>query len=133
MADDEQKVVPALYEQCIELYEAMADRSKMEKPYHDAESEVLVYDGHLTKLVTEELHYSVPYYTKLKNVLKDMDCIRQIRRGGSTTTSRWMLLQHPTLELFTEALGKSKSSSSWKTSMEQRIRDLETRMTNAGI
>ena len=128
-----EELVPALFEQSVELYETMADQAKMEPPFHDSEAEVLVYDGHLTKLVTDDLHYSVPYYTRLTSILKDMDCIRQIRRGGSTTTSRWILLQPPNLEVFHKVYGKSKANVSWRASMEQRIRDLEARLTNAGI
>lgn len=128
--------VPALFEQCLELYEAMTAESTMQPIQYGETEEGLVYEGFLTRLVTDsdKLGYSNPYYTKLTQRLKGMDCIRQLKRGGSTTMSRWLLVQPPTLEHFRNVATKKETRpSGWRDSVDQQIRDLSDRLTRAGL
>jgi len=126
--------VPALFTQCLEVYETMANQASMQQAYPDTEEEFLVYEGFLTRLITQDLHYSNPYYTKVTQRLKAMDCMRQIKRGGSTTPSRWALLQTPTLELFKKAVSQTSTRTvSSNESMKQQIRDLNERLNRAGL
>jgi len=137
MAEDKKvELVPMLFEQCLEVYETMADQATMN------DDEQLVYEGFLTRLITQELHYSNPYYTKVTQRLKAMDCIRQLRRGGSTTLrrggsttrSRWLLIQPPKLKHFTETgVQVSTRPSGWRESIEQQLRALNERMQRAGL
>ena len=128
--------VPALFEQCLELYEAMAEESSMQQLDHREDLEGLVYEGFLTRLVTDsdKLGYSNPYYTKLTSRLKDMDCMRQLKRGGSTSMSRWLLIQAPTLEHFRNVASKKATRPSGRLdSIDQQIRDINERLTRAGL
>ncbi len=128
--------VPALFEQCLELYEAMSDRATMAPLQYGETEEGLVYEGFLTHLITDsdKLNYSNPYYTKLTSRLKAMDCIRQLKRGGSTTMSRWLLVQPPTLEHFKDVATQKKTRpSGWRDSVDQQIRALSERLDRAGL
>ncbi len=126
--------IPALFEQCLEVYEAMAEQASMQQAYPDLDEEFLVYEGFLTRLIVHELHYSNPYYTKVTKRLKAMDCIRQIKRGGSTAPSRWALLQTPTLELFRKTPSDSSARvNSKEESLLQQVRDLAARLDKAGL
>ena len=128
--------VPALFEQCLELYEAMSDRATMAPLQYGETEEGLVYEGFLTHLITDsdKLNYSNPYYSKLTKRLKDMDCMRQLTRGGSTKMSRWLMIQPPTLKHFQNvATQKTTRPSGWRDSVDQQIRDLSERLTKAGL
>ncbi len=128
--------VPALFEQCLELYEAMADEASMQTIQYGETEEGLVYEGFLTHLVTDsdKLNYSTPMYTKLTRQLKAMDCMRQLKRGGSTAMSRWLLLQPPTLKHFRSVMTQKVARPSGRLdAMDQQIRDLNERLTRAGL
>jgi len=126
--------IPALFEQCLEVYEAMADQASMQQAYLDTEEEFLVYEGFLTRLITRDLHYSNPYYTKVTKRLKAMDCIRQVKRGGSTTPSRWALIKTPTIVDFENVPSSvSRIPRSRTEALEQQIRDLNVRLDRAGF
>ncbi len=133
-SETKEEPVPALFEQCLELYEAMADRASMQQIDHREETEGLVYEGFLTRLIRDDLRYSAPYYTKLTQRLKAMDCIRQLTRGGSTRKSRWLMLQSPTLEHFKDVTTKKTTRPSGRMdSIEQQLRALSDRLTKAGL
>ena len=126
--------VPALFEQCLTLYEAMADRATMAPIRPDSDETGLVYEGFLTRLITDDLRLSNPYYTKLTRRLKAMDCIRQLKRGGSTAKSKWLLIQKPTFEHFNDvATLKTTRPSGRMDSIEQQLRDMNERLTRAGL
>jgi hypothetical protein len=58
-----------------------------------------VWTGYLTHLMRDLGKYG-PYYSKIKGDLEEMDCIRQLRRGGGSTPSQWLLVQPPTEVLY---------------------------------
>ncbi len=130
MAEEEVQVaLPTIYEYSIQTYQAMTEQASDEllgPAYGDEEG--LVYDGFTTKLI-KDLGLPTPYYTKVLKELQRMDCIRQLRRGGSTTTSRWLLMQDPTPELFTKMQPSRKPGGSRLDILEQRFRDLNDRVT----
>lgn len=116
--------IPALFEHCKKAYAAMLEESAEEEV---AEGLILpVYEGFLTKLFTERLFLSLPYYTHCMKRLKAMDCVRQLRRGGSSTPSKWALLKAPVLEEFSK-FGNSITPSS--NAARQQIRDLSDRIS----
>jgi hypothetical protein len=126
--------VPALFEQCLRLYEAMSEIATIAPIRPDSDETGLVYEGFLTRLITDGLHLSNPYYTKLTQRLKAMDCIRQLKRGGSTAKSKWLLVQSPTFEHFNDvAAQKTTRPAGWRDSVDQQIRDLSERLTRAGL
>lgn len=134
--------LPVLYSHCRDVYEAML-RSSSKQEYKDddgSQKEAVVYEGFLTKLVTEELHLSVPYYTTVMRALKKMECVRQVRRGGSTSPSQWQLYFEPTEKLFVEKAGVTSKRNTQTTRLEQaensiqalnrRVTTLETALQN---
>lgn len=126
MAEEHIDKLPTMYEYVVQVYEAMREEASIDtlgSAYGDEEG--LVYDGFTTKLI-EGLGLPVPYYSKTLKHLQRMDCIRQLRRGGSTTTSRWLLLREPTPELFM-TMQPSRAPSA-KESLQQQVSDLNTRM-----
>lgn len=92
--------IPALYEHCRAVFEEMRKEASVQN-YGEGTSG-LVYEGHLTKLVSR-VGLSAPYYTKVTRMLIGMGCAEQVRRGGGAAASRWALLQEPTPELFEAA------------------------------
>jgi len=90
----------------------------------DIPQDFTVWEGFTTRLF-KELNLAVPYYTSVMNELQRMDCVRQMRRGGSTTPSQWLLLRQPTRELFD---GPDSPARSRKDLLEQQLRDLAKRV-----
>jgi len=124
----EQVHLPTIFGYSAQVYEAMQEEASAEilgAQYGDEEG--LVYEGFLTALI-RGLDLPTPYYTKIMTELKRMDCVRQLRRGGSTTPSRWLLLQPPTPVLFREMRASAVKPTDWKSGQEQRIRDLNDRL-----
>jgi hypothetical protein len=132
--DQEQQVaLPTIYEYSVQTYQAMTEQASEESlgaAYGDEEG--LVYDGFTTKLI-RDLGLPTPYYTKVLKELQRMDCIRQLRRGGSTTTSRWLLMQDPTPTLFQKMQSSRKPGGSRLDVLEQQVRDLRGRLDQAGM
>lgn len=105
----------------------------------DGTTEIIVYEGKLTELITQKLYLSVPYYTSITRALKSMGCIRQLRRGGGSSPSQWELIREPTPELWAEhdVTRQSKKVSyvteddleEIVTAIEQRIRDINAQVT----
>jgi hypothetical protein len=113
-----------LFDHCAKVYKAMLDASHVEEIDGEA---VRVYEGHLTKLVNG-LDLAAPYYTSTKNALADMGCIAQLRRGGGTAQSRWILVKEPSEDLFNETPELNKPGTGKMAVMEQQLRDLKKRM-----
>jgi hypothetical protein len=96
-SDEEAEVVdaplPVMYEHCCKAYKAMLAAA------HKSGEDV-IYEGFITALFTQELHLSVPYFSSIRKNLQDMGCIRQLKRGGGSARSIWLLVTEPTEELF---------------------------------
>lgn len=121
----EETAPSALYEHCYTVYTAMKERAQYEPIGPEDTSQGLVYEGYLTKLIAE-LGLSVPYYTATTRALKQMGCITQLRRGGSSSPSRWLLSGPPTVESF-EVHAEPKRYKAPK-NYDQRINDLNERI-----
>jgi hypothetical protein len=119
----------ALFRNCNIIYDAMQKVSEIE----ELEGEkVRIYHGHLTRLFSE-YGIAVPYYTSVTRRLRDMDCIRQIRRGGGNAPSVWLLVQAPTEEMFEKApetLTRPGGRSTMSFQLRQQIIDLNNRLNN---
>ena len=128
--EQEVQQLPTIFDYCVQAYQAMVEEASYESlgaAYGDDEG--LVYDGYTTKLIAG-LGLPTPYYTKVFQELQRMDCARQLRRGGSTTTSRWLLLQEPTPELFTKMPDSPSAKAGYRRgsrldNLEQRVKDLQ--------
>jgi hypothetical protein len=119
--ETEAKATPALFTHCQNVYKKMLEVAvpESEDPNWptgaDGESpnppvEIMVYEGFISHLI-RDLHLSTPNYTYCLRALKQMGCVRQLRRGGSTTPSRWQLISSPTEELFESIVNKGGRNS----------------------
>jgi hypothetical protein len=122
---------PALFDHCVQIYEAMeADSEKRTEEGNLID----VWEGFMTKLFSTQ-GMSVPYYTSVRNALMGMDCIRQMRRGGGSSPSVWMLVRKPTTELFNAFAPANNTTAQRRASkktvngmLEQRQIDLMRRI-----
>ena len=114
---------PALFEHVQTIYGAMKPNAVQ------SESGVgKVWTGFSTHLF-EECGLSVPYYTQVMRMLQAMGCIQQLRRGGGTPPSKFLLVTDPTMELFDSACkipGAYRGSKTAQT--DQMLRDLSNRI-----
>jgi hypothetical protein len=126
--------VPALYEHCRTVFNAMVEEAEFVEPTNNNPERQQVFrqwEGHTTKLVAK-CGLSVPYYSRVMRSLQAMDCVRQLRRGGGGSKSIWLLVQEPTLELFGSKVddpqtGSAKSSR--EKMQDQSLRALNERLT----
>jgi hypothetical protein len=114
--------LPALFEHCVKVYEAMVQHSGVSFDA-DATTSARVYEGHLTRLFGE-LGLSTPYYTSVRRKLVQMGCIDQVRRGGGNAPSRWILRKPPTAELWNSATTLRRPKTDKLAQLEQRVNDL---------
>lgn len=117
---DLESAPPALFDHACKVYRTMLSEStKVEREGQ----ELIVYEGFLTKLVTEKLALSVPYYTSLREALMRMGCIRQLKRGGGTAPSQWELIYEPTLDAFMRAPLKKTQTRAGRVSTARAQQD----------
>jgi hypothetical protein len=132
MTGHDDKSTPALFGHCVNTYEAMLAEAK-KVPFDGGQSEGMVYEGFLTALFRDKLNLSVPYFTSVTQALKRMGCIKQLRRGGSSTRSQWLLITDPTLELYDEKVAGNESHVQYLTEedgvrLTRSISDLNRRI-----
>lgn len=127
----EDEVTPALFHHCVQTYEAMFKKATRQQ--FDSGSYGVVYEGALTQLVTQELNLSVPYYTHVTRALKQMNCIRQLRRGGGSSPSQWELITAPTEEVFRKEVGTiSLTSAPSKYATREELAHLQQQLSDQG-
>lgn len=117
------EVIPALFEHATSVYEEMTSKASW-----DDELSALIWEGHLTNLF-RKLRLSVPYYTQIKNQLMAMGCIEQLRRGGGSGMSRWVLWKKPELGLWKTTDPVRSSRGNKIAQQDQQIRALAERVT----
>lgn len=136
---------PALYEHCVRTYEAMLAQAKtltvtskgveledrsVDPDEDTTASEIIVYEGFLTQLITGKLNLSVPYYTSITRALVRMGCIRQMRRGGGASPSQWELIYQPTEKAFYDTHPKKAPKQTKDEAHAEQIRNLAQRVTD---
>lgn len=92
-----------------------------------------LWEGFATHLFSEK-RVPIPYYGKVLNALKEMGCIRLIKRGARTQPSQWALYKKPTRKDFDVVAKKvtTKRRSDIE-AVEQRQRDVEKRIGTVDI
>lgn len=122
---------PVLLQHCKVIYDGMLEQA--EEPVD--ETKPREWRGMLTKLFVR-LDYGTSNYSRIVNMLRSMGCIEQVRRGAGKVDSVWLLWQPPSLELFEWVKeqelygGDREETSPQESSVEQRLRDLNTMMLN---
>jgi hypothetical protein len=128
MANDK---APALFEHSLRVYNAMLQESRA---VEEAGVHMIVWEGFPTKLIMKQLDMSTPYYTYTLRALQAMNCIKQLRRGGSSTKSQWELICEPTLDAYLEANAKEPTVSEVRfDALEQMARDLTRRLERVEV
>ena len=107
---------------------ASAKQVRLQEEESDEEQTMVVWEGHLTKLITSQLNYSTPFYTSITQGLKRMGCIRQLRRGGGNSESQWEIICEPSEEAFWKAHPKIAPKVGKMPQVEQQVASLATRM-----
>jgi hypothetical protein len=129
--------IPALYDHCRRIYNAMFAEARSVKVLAEPtepdgidqpEGSIMVYEGFLTALVTQQCNLSTPYYTKAVNKLKAMGCIRQLKRGGGSAPSQWELTYEPTVEAFMRATDPKQPPQSKDAMHNQQVLALSRRV-----
>lgn len=123
---------PAMFEHCVRVYDVLKAEAQDEPVVvdDDGTKEVHpVWTGHLTQ-VFNRLGLAGPYYTAIMNHLKRMGSVLQVRRGGGSAQSKWMLLEAPTMEAFDNAIqvGNKPSVRKLHQQLQQRVEDLTRRV-----
>ena len=122
-------VKPSLFLHCETVYVAMRDGAQQ---VHEGDVPIVVWEGFFTRLM-RDLDLAVPYYSKVRNFLMQMGCIKQLRRGGGTTPSQWELIKPPTMELWSQLEDKpgvrpgpvsNSLDSAEVATLKQRVNDL---------
>lgn len=122
---EEQHAPPALWGHTLRVYEAMA--AEAESVQEDGKPASLVYEGYITHLF-RDCNVPVPMYGDVLRVLKRMECIVQLKRGGGGAKSRWAITGVAELDSFMEANGqliaKTSTSRGKTTQLEQQVDDI---------
>lgn len=119
---DEDRPTSVVFDHCKNVYMEMLQQARQE------EDNGLVYEGHLTKLITGDLGLATPRYTEVMRHLKTMGCVEQLRRGGASSPSRWRLVQAPDEQAFKSVEGMLRPSGGKVAVVEQQLRDLNRRV-----
>lgn len=111
--------LPALFIHCKTVYEAM-EQDAVEQ----VDNPMKLWSGFITKFFAK-LNLSIPYVSKVMTALQEMDCVRQVRRGGGSAPSEWLLVQPPSRELWVLVNAGRPSQRP----QDQMLRDLHQRLT----
>lgn len=119
----ESDILPALYGHCVTIYR-MLHREAEDVDFEG--DTVRVFEGSTTN-VFNRAHLSTPYYSHVMKRLQNMGCVRQIRRGGGSSMSRWLIITEPTPEAWAQAAEMSRvtARSGKVVQLEQKVRDLQ--------
>lgn len=117
---------PAIFLHCQSVYAEMLKQS--EQSSNNVEGPVLtIYTGMGTRLF-QKLGLGNPYYTAVMRRLMDMDCIRQLSRGGGGQPSKWLLMREPDIELWAQfpegSRGRYGRTATKQQVPEQHFKDL---------
>lgn len=117
----------AIFLHCQKVYKIMTEEAELKTD--DLEQEILVWEGMFTALITQQANLSIPYYSKITKALKEMGCIRQLKRGGGTSPSQWELIKAPTLDLYENRITHSRVPRATQfAQLQGRVNSLEKRV-----
>ena len=120
---------PALFGHCQRVYREMHARSKRADENEESDGyDVIVYEGMITKLICSDLNYAMPMYTRILRCMQELGCIRQIRRGGSTTPSLWELIKEPDENAFLALVPKKRKPVSKVEMLADQVNSLTSRV-----
>jgi hypothetical protein len=113
---------------CQNVYKVMDEEAHDHIPEDDSSKSMRVWEGFFTKLITDRLSLSVPYYSTIRTNLMRMGCIRQLRRGGGSAPSQWELLRPPTEELWFNSPSRRSYQTSKTEANSEQLNDINRRV-----
>lgn len=126
-SQEQEKPTSVIFDHCVAVYTEMLSQAR-------EEVDGMIYEGHLTKLITGHLGLATPRYTLILNHLKIMGCVEQLRRGGGNSPSRWLLRDPPDEDTFRSIENMNRAKSGKIAGLEQQIRSLTSTMhSQAGL
>lgn len=125
VTDDQ--LVSQVFRNCADVYDLMRKESK-ELQAEAGAPPMHVWEGFFTKLITDRMGFSVPYYSSIRSNLMRMGCIRQLRRGGGSSPSQWQLLREPTEQLWYDAPQRKSPNASKQEETLHQLADLIRRI-----
>ena len=138
MPDEEINLTPAdgdmpmLFKHSVTVFKKMEETAT-----YDDVADIVVWEGVLTTLITQECHLSLPSYTSITRVLKGLGCIRQLRRGGGTSPSQWEIIKAPEAEeynkLMVDGSAKNAGRPSRTAMLEQQVRELTDKVSKVEL
>lgn len=131
--EEDDRPTSVVFDHCNSVYAEMHQQARYEPVEGDTGNEQLIYEGHLTKLVTGDLGLATPRYTAVMNHLKAMGCVEQIRRGGGSSPSRWLLVKPPDESSFRSIESMNRPNSGKIAVVGQQVRDLNKRLQTAEL
>jgi len=138
-APTDSKAPPAIWLHVQKVYDAMERTSTTRVPELDDEDPEFVreqvYEG-FTSHLFQELGIAVPNYGPVLDLLREMGCITQERRGGGPSPSVWRLWKKPTLadfELAHKTMPQAQVKVRKEQHEEQRILDLTKQLGGVDV
>lgn len=134
MVMSEIEQMPAKWTHCVKVYERMKSETKLEE-VEGTNKTLNVWTGFTTKMFAE-LGVPQPYYGDILHILKEMGCLQQVRRGGRTTPSQWVVFDtEPTSGEYQRVRpqGVNTRKRAEVEHLEQQVRDLRKALGNIDI
>lgn len=128
-APDRHDAPPAIFEHATRTWDYLYEQSFVED---SGDGPIRIWEGSLTKVITDDLGLSNPYYTKITTLLRAAGCLEMLKRGGGGSVSRWMIRTKPDTELLYRTVQHLDSRSNQRfeaeRAQEQRLKDINTRV-----
>lgn len=126
----ESKPLRAIFRHTIRFYDALAKQATVEEG-------LLVYRGHPTAVATNDLELPLPYYSKMREILQRIGCVKQIKRGSGKTDSVWVLVRQPLATDFDGVEPSAEKTDSafelYKLATDAAIANIEARLGGLNI
>lgn len=120
----EEAAPPKLFEHCSRVFERMRQGAQSV----DVEGQPsLVYEGFLTHLF-QDLELATPYYTSVMKRLRQMNCVRQLSRGGGNAPSRWLLETEPEWDAFQAAETRKLTGHTKLGALQEQVVQMNERL-----
>jgi hypothetical protein len=120
---------PAPFVHCCTIFQKMKEEAK---PTKVEGIHALIYEGYLTQLF-QRAGLATPYYTKIMQLLKEMDCVRQISRGGGSSPSKWEMIKEPDAISFSEIEARRTKSQTKLGQVQDTTNVLAKRLSEAEL
>lgn len=107
---------------------AVSDQAKRVLDLMVKEAKDGVWEGTTTKLLAR-LEIPAPYYSRIMNTLQECGAIKQVRRGGGSSPSKWQIVD-PDVDINEAKIAKRQVS---RRAMEERLDNIEERIGDIDV